>query len=203
MSATSVCSRRTDDLLHRMTALETVGEDVVVGGEHARELQRRHHRQHLMTLHDRPPSGGHSGGSRPPAGGEAAGPRASGSHRRRQAGWRYLPGEDVEHDVGAAGAAYVERFGTGRLDRLQPVLQHRREDPGRTACRPSLQPVSRARMRPSALRAVCQPLKGAPCTGSVRRASASGSARSATDRKRSRRARSCEDAQRRSRRPGG
>ena len=37
-----------------------------------------------------------------------------------------LPGEDVEHDVGAAGAA-VERFGTGRLDRLQSVLQHGRE----------------------------------------------------------------------------
>ena len=31
------------------------------------------------------------------------------------------------HD-GAAGAA-VERLGTGRLDRLEPVLQHRREDP--------------------------------------------------------------------------
>ena len=46
-----------------------------------------------------------------------------------------LPGEDVEHDVardargahdGAAGAA-VERLGTGRLNRLQSVLQHRRE----------------------------------------------------------------------------
>ena len=43
--------------------------------------------------------------------------------RRRLA----LPGEDVEHHVGAAGAA-VERLGTGRLDRFQPVLQHRRED---------------------------------------------------------------------------
>ena len=41
---------------------------------------------------------------------------------------RFLPGEDVEHDVGAAGAA-VERLGTGRLDRLQPVLLNRREDP--------------------------------------------------------------------------
>ncbi len=70
--------QRTDDLLHRMTALETVGEDVVVGGAHARELQRRHHRQHLMTLHDRPPSSDRSADSRPPAGGEAAGPRASG-----------------------------------------------------------------------------------------------------------------------------
>ena len=45
---------------------------------HARELQRRHHRQHLMTLHDRPPSSDRSADSRPPAGGEAAGPRASG-----------------------------------------------------------------------------------------------------------------------------
>ena len=70
--------QRTDDLLHRMTTLETVGEDVVVGGAHARELQRRHHRQHLMTLHDRPPSGDRSADNRPPAGGEAACPRASG-----------------------------------------------------------------------------------------------------------------------------
>ncbi len=38
-----------------------------------------------------------------------------------------LPGEDVEHNISAAGAA-GERFGAGRLDRLQPVLQHRRED---------------------------------------------------------------------------
>ena len=37
-----------------------------------------------------------------------------------------LPGEDVEHHVGAAGAA-VERLGTGRLHRLQSVLQRRRE----------------------------------------------------------------------------
>ena len=52
--------------------------------------------------------------------------------RRRLA----LPGEDVEHDVardargahdvGAAGAA-VERLGTGRVHRLQPVLLNRRE----------------------------------------------------------------------------
>ena len=70
--------QRTDDLLQRMTALEPVGEDVIVGGAHACKLQRRHHRQHIMTLHDRPPSGGRSGGSRPPAGGEAAGPRALG-----------------------------------------------------------------------------------------------------------------------------
>ncbi len=39
-----------------------------------------------------------------------------------------LPGEDVEHDVGAAGAS-VERFGTGCLDRLQSVLQHLDELP--------------------------------------------------------------------------
>ena len=45
-----------------------------------------------------------------------------GRRRRRLA----LPGEDVEHDIGAAGAM-GERFGAGRLDRLQPVLQHRRE----------------------------------------------------------------------------
>ena len=38
-----------------------------------------------------------------------------------------MPGEDVEHNISAAGAA-GERFGAGRLDRLQPVLQHRRED---------------------------------------------------------------------------
>ena len=57
--------------------------------------------------------------------------RRDGRRRRRLA----LPGEDVEHDVardargahdGAAGAA-LERLGTGRLDRLQPILQHRRE----------------------------------------------------------------------------
>ena len=37
------------------------------------------------------------------------------------------------HDVGAAGTA-VERLGTGRLDRLQPVLLNRREhlDPSST-----------------------------------------------------------------------
>ena len=40
--------------------------------------------------------------------------RRDGRRRRRLA----LPGEDVEHDVGAAGAA-VERFGAGRLDRLR------------------------------------------------------------------------------------
>ena len=70
--------QRTDDLLHRMTTLEPVGEDIVVGSAHARELQRRHHRQHLMTLHDRPPSGCHCAGNRQPAGDEVAGPRASG-----------------------------------------------------------------------------------------------------------------------------
>ena len=78
--------QRTDDLLHRMTALEPVGEDVVVGGAHACELQRRHHRQHIMTFHDRPPSGCHSAGNRQPAGDEAAGPRASGSPPAAPAG---------------------------------------------------------------------------------------------------------------------
>ena len=37
-----------------------------------------------------------------------------------------LPGQDVEYDVGAARTA-VERLGAGRLDRLQPVLQHCRQ----------------------------------------------------------------------------
>ena len=69
-----------------------------------------------------------------------------------------LPGEDVEHDVGAAGAA-VERLGTG------PTAS---SPSSSTAARiltnclsPSSQPVSRARMRPSAPGS-CQPLKGAP-----------------------------------------
>ena len=66
--------------------------------------------------------GGRSGGSRPPAGGLQALGRRDGRRRRRLA----LSGEDVEHDVGAAGTA-VERFGTGRLDRLQPVLLNRCE----------------------------------------------------------------------------
>ena len=48
--------------------------------------------------------------------------RRDGCRRRRLA----LPGKDVEHDVGAAGAA-VERLGAGRLDRLQSVLLNRRE----------------------------------------------------------------------------
>ena len=50
--------------------------------------------------------------------------RRDGCRRRRLA----LPGEDVEYHVSAAGAA-LERLGTGRVHRLQPVLQHRREDP--------------------------------------------------------------------------
>ena len=78
--------QRTDDLLHRMAALEPVGEDVVIGGAHACELQRCHHRQHLMTLHGRPPSGGRSADRRPPAGDEVAGPRASGSPPAAPAG---------------------------------------------------------------------------------------------------------------------
>ena len=49
--------------------------------------------------------------------------RRDGCRRRRLA----LPGEDVEYHVSAAGAA-VERLGTGRLDRFQPVLLNRRED---------------------------------------------------------------------------
>ena len=62
-------------------------------------------------------------GHRPVAKLQALG-RRDGRRRCRLA----LPGQDVEHDVGAAGAA-VERLGTGRLDRLQPVLLNRREDP--------------------------------------------------------------------------
>ena len=79
-----------------------------------------------------------------------------------------LPGEDVEHDVardargahdGAAGAA-VERLGTGRLNRLQSVLQHRREhlDELPVAVVVAREPVRR---RPSALGSF-QSLKGAP-----------------------------------------
>ena len=42
--------------------------------------------------------------------------------RRRLA----APSEDVEHDVGAAGAT-VERLGAGLLNRIEAVLQHRRQ----------------------------------------------------------------------------
>ncbi len=69
--------QRADDLLHRVAALEAVGEDVVVDGAHPCELQRRHHLEDVMALHDRSPSGCRSADSRQPAGGEAAGPRAS------------------------------------------------------------------------------------------------------------------------------
>ena len=48
--------------------------------------------------------------------------QALGRRDRRRRRRLALPGEDVEHDVGAAGAA-LERFGTGRFYRLQPVLQ--------------------------------------------------------------------------------
>ena len=74
--------------------------------------------------------------------------------RRRLA----VPSEDVEHNVSAAGAA-GERFGAGRLDRLQPVLQHRREDFDdlTIAVVAAGEPC---RMRPSAPGS-CQPLKGA------------------------------------------
>ena len=49
--------------------------------------------------------------------------RRDGCRRRGLA----LPGEDVENDVGATGAA-VERFGAGHLDRFQPVLLNRSQD---------------------------------------------------------------------------
>ena len=41
--------QRTNDLLHRMTTLEPVGEDVGVGGAHARELHRRRHLRHSFA----------------------------------------------------------------------------------------------------------------------------------------------------------
>ena len=52
--------------------------------------------------------------------------QALGRRDRRRRCRLVLPGEDVEHHVGTAGAA-LERLGTGRLDRFQPILQHRRE----------------------------------------------------------------------------
>ena len=54
--------------------------------------------------------------------------RRDGRRRRRLA----APGEDVEHHIGAARTA-VERLGTGRLNRLQPVFLNRREDPDELA----------------------------------------------------------------------
>ena len=53
--------------------------------------------------------------------------RRDGRRRRRRLA---LPGEDVEHDVGAAGAA-VERFGAGRLDRLRRAPRRLRRAPRR------------------------------------------------------------------------
>ncbi|SFN03347.1 hypothetical protein SAMN05192568_11155, partial [Methylobacterium pseudosasicola] len=38
-----------------------------------------------------------------------------------------LPGEDVEDDIGRVHAL-AQRFGTGGLDRAQPVAQHGGED---------------------------------------------------------------------------
>ena len=63
---------------HPLSNREFLEVPYIVGGAHARELQRRHHRQHLMTLHDRPPSGDRSADSRPPAGGEACRPSGVG-----------------------------------------------------------------------------------------------------------------------------
>ncbi len=48
--------------------------------------------------------------------------RRDGRRRRRLA----LPGEDVEHHIGAARTA-VERLGAGLLNRIEAVLQHRRQ----------------------------------------------------------------------------
>ena len=53
LSAISAFKQRADDLLHWMAALEPVGEDVVVGGAHARELQLRHHRHPRPKLRHR------------------------------------------------------------------------------------------------------------------------------------------------------
>ena len=54
-------------------------------------------------------------------------PQAFGRRDARRRCRLALPGQDVEHHVGAAGAA-GKRLGASRLDRLQPVLQHRREN---------------------------------------------------------------------------
>ena len=61
-----------DDLLRRVAALEPVGDDIVEGGGHARQLERAHHLQDLMTRRGRPPSSGRNGGNRPPADDEDA-----------------------------------------------------------------------------------------------------------------------------------
>ena len=68
---------------------------------------------------------GRSGGSRLPADGEDASPQAPGWTAPAPAG---DAGEDVEHDIGTAGAI-GEGHGAGRLDRLKAVLQQRGEDP--------------------------------------------------------------------------
>ena len=44
-----------DDSLHRMLALEAVGEHLVERVAHAGELECGHHLQDLMALHGRPP----------------------------------------------------------------------------------------------------------------------------------------------------
>ena len=75
-----------DDSLHRMLALEAVGEHLVERVAHAGELECGHHLQDLMALHGRPPSSGRSGCNRPPAQSEDAGSRASGSAPSRTAG---------------------------------------------------------------------------------------------------------------------
>ena len=54
-------------------------------------------------------------------------PQAFGRRDARRRCRLALPDQDVEHHVGAAGAA-GKRLGASRLDRLQPVLQHRREN---------------------------------------------------------------------------
>ena len=119
-----------------------------VGGAHARGLQRRHHRQHLMALHGRPPQAAVAPtiGHRSVAKLQALG-RRDGRRRCRLA----PPGEDVGHGAGAAGAA-VERPGTGRL---QPVLQHRRRNLGKLPAaavaggRPGPQAPGRVRQLPA------------------------------------------------------
>ena len=67
-----------DDLLRRVAALEPVGDDIVEGGGHARQLERAHHLQDLMTRRGRPPSSGRNGGNRPPADDEDANSPGSG-----------------------------------------------------------------------------------------------------------------------------
>ena len=50
--------QRADDVLDAVLALDAGGDDLVIGGPHAGELQRRHHVQDLRALHTPPSTAG-------------------------------------------------------------------------------------------------------------------------------------------------